>query len=74
MDGLPPDYFNHPYNGPVIEQVLPLEEVQKICKGSIYLKACLLFRPNFKGDTCYIVIPTVGKGGVERRYQDILRQ
>ncbi|HVY53959.1 MAG TPA: hypothetical protein VHA13_05510 [Gammaproteobacteria bacterium] len=79
MDGLPPAFYDHPYNGPVIEQVLPLEEVQQVCQGlrktaNPDLKACILFYPNFPGDKCYVIIPKIGIGGVSEGYHKILKR
>ena len=48
----PPDYV-HPYNGPVIERVLPLAAARRLCGGA---HACAWVT----GGKCYIVIPRNG--------------
>lgn len=73
MSYLPPVQYDHPYDGPVIEIVLPAAEVARRCGGE-NIEACTLFRPNFKGDKLFIVLPKVGPGGVSQRQQDVLRR
>ena len=48
----PPARYNHPYNGPVIERVIPLAELHKICgyDGA----ACAWVTDG----TCYLVLPS----------------
>ena len=53
----PPAYYVHPYNGPVIERVLPLAQAQALCaKRGAPADACSWIT---KG-RCYIVLPSKG--------------
>ena len=70
---LPPNLYDHLYNGLVIEQILLAEEVEKFCNIK-NAQACVLALPNFKGDKCFILLPIVGKGGVTKVTQDLLRR
>lgn len=68
---LPPPQFDHAYQGPVIEQVMTAAEVERYCNGDV---ACTLFKPNFVGDKCFVILPKVGPGGVSQSYQVLLRR
>ena len=60
---VPPLRFDHPYDGPVIERILPLEEVRKLC---IYIgvrpaDGCAGYVTMSDGTkACFIVLPTDG--------------
>jgi len=52
----PPAQYNHPYNGPIVERVMPVAEVRALCtsKGaSAKGVACSWVSDG----TCYIVLP-----------------
>jgi len=52
----PPAQYNHPYNGPIVERVMPVAEVRALCtsKGaSARGVACSWVSDG----TCYIVLP-----------------
>jgi hypothetical protein len=56
----PPAQYNHPYNGPVVERVLPEAEVRTLCMSAgtdLFATACS-WRSN---GTCYIVLPKDGR-------------
>lgn len=69
---IPPPHYDHPYSGPVIERVVTAEETERMCGHD--KQACILFKPNFNGDSCFIILPVVGIGGTSQRAQDILRR
>jgi hypothetical protein len=53
----PPAQYNHPYDGPVVERVMPLAEVHALCTSqgaSPRGVACSWVN----GGTCYIVLPS----------------
>lgn len=53
----PPVYFAHPYNGPVIERVLPLPQARAACaKRGVHADACSWVSQG----RCYIIIPSKG--------------
>jgi hypothetical protein len=53
----PPARYNHPYSGPVIERVLPLNEARTLCAhGGAPADACAWVTHG----TCYLVIPRGG--------------
>jgi len=53
----PPVRYNHPYSGPVIERVLPLNEARAACaRMGAHADACLWVAKN----KCYLVIPRGG--------------
>lgn len=68
----PPAIYDHPYSGPVIERIVTAAEVERMCGGNI--QACILFKPNFYGDSCFVVLPVVGRGGTNQRSQNMLRR
>ena len=72
---LPPERYDHPYrDGPVIEKLLTLEEVRKLCEsiGVGRYDACAGFIELQDGRrACFIVLPTDGFDTVEayRRHE-----
>jgi hypothetical protein len=53
----PPLRYNHPYRGPVIERVLPLQEARRACaRMGVQADACSWAIKN----RCYLVIPRGG--------------
>lgn len=72
MIDLPPEKFDHSYEGPVIEQLMSAQEISDCC-GIDTAQACM-FPPNFLGDKCFIYLPWIGPGGVAKRTQDLLRR
>jgi hypothetical protein len=53
----PPERYNHPYSGPVIERVLPLGEARAACAHmGAPADACAWVARG----TCYLVIPRNG--------------
>ena len=53
----PPARYNHPYDGPVVEYVMPLAEVRALCMskgGSGYGAACAWTEDG----TCYRILPS----------------
>ena len=66
----PPAQYNHPYNGPVVERVVPAAEVRTLClsMGSDLLATACSLHSN---GTCYIVVPSDGKAPVSnyRRHE-----
>lgn len=73
MIALPPAIFDHAYAGPVIERRVSAAEVERMCRVTD-AEACTLFRPNFAGDTCFIITPVVGIGGVSQSAYELLRR
>jgi hypothetical protein len=69
---VPPLRFDHPYDGPVIERILPLEEVRKLC---IYIgvrpaDGCAGYVTMSDGTkACFIVLPTDGPDPDLDRYR-----
>ena len=58
----PPERYNFPYPGQVIERVLPLDEARKLCASiGIYADGCSAFVTGENGShACYIVLPLDG--------------
>jgi hypothetical protein len=59
----PPERFDHPYrDGPVIEKLLTLEEVRKLCASiGIYADGCSAFINLQDGSrACWIILPSDG--------------
>jgi hypothetical protein len=52
----PPAQYNHPYNGQVIERVMPVAEVRTLCMsmGADVLGVACSWQSD---NTCYIVLP-----------------
>jgi hypothetical protein len=66
----PPAQYNHPYNGQVIERVVPEAEVRTICMSmgaDLLVRAC----SQHSNGTCYIVLPNDGGAPIEtfRRHE-----
>jgi hypothetical protein len=64
----PPARYNHPYDGPVVERVLPVNEVREICSDpSSPGLACSWV----KDGTCYQILPSDGQAplAVYRRHE-----
>jgi hypothetical protein len=66
----PPAQYNHPYNGQVVERVLPETEVRSVCMsmGLDLLTVACSWRSN---GACYIVLPSDGQVSVStyRRHE-----
>jgi len=59
----PPAQYNHPYNGQVIERVMPEAQVRSVCMSmgvDLFATACSWH----SAGACYIVIPNDGQGPV----------
>jgi hypothetical protein len=69
---LPPVQYDHYYNGPVIEKVMPLDEVRKYCDqigNGPNADACSgIVRQN---GACFIVLPSDGFDSIDayRRHE-----
>lgn len=72
MIELPPAIFDHPCDCAVIEQIASAQDVEQRCGKNML--ACAIAAPNFSIDKCFIVLPWVGRGGVAKRTQDLLRR
>ncbi len=59
----PPAQYNHPYNGQVVEQVMPVAEVRTFCmsRGADALGVACSWQSD---NTCYIVLPNDEKAPV----------
>jgi hypothetical protein len=60
----PPARYDHPYNGQVVERVVPAAEVPSLCMpmgADLFGAACSLLQSN---GTCYIVLPSDGRAPV----------
>jgi len=69
---VPPERYDHPYrDGPVVERVLPLDEVRRLCAEiGIHADGCSGYlQDGSKG--CFIAIPTDGFDTVDayRRHE-----
>ena len=53
----PPARYNHPYDGPVFERVMPLAEVREICSDSSSPGVACAW---VKDGTCYRILPSDG--------------
>ena len=56
----PPARYNHPYNGRVVERVLPKAEVRTVCMsvGTDFFNAAFAAAGSWQSNgTCYIVLP-----------------
>lgn len=73
MIDLPPEQFDHSYEGPVIEQLMPAQDITGYCRVNT-AQACVFGLPNFPGDKCFVYLPWIGRGGVAKRTQDLLRR
>jgi hypothetical protein len=67
----PPARYDHPYNGHVVERVVPAAEVPSLCMKMVadpFGAACSLLEGN---GTCYIVLPSDGRAPVStfRRHE-----
>ena len=66
----PPARYNHPYDGQVVERVMPVAEVRSVCMsmGLDFLTVACSWQSN---DTCYVVIPNDGQAPVDtyRRHE-----
>src|SRR6516162_11185906 len=59
----PPAQYNHPYDGQVVERVMPLAQVRSVCMSmgvDLFATACSWH----SAGACYIVIPNDGQGPV----------
>jgi hypothetical protein len=57
----PPPQYDHAYPGPIIEQILPLEEARKLCQaiGVGPFDGCAAFITLNDGSrACFIVVPS----------------
>lgn len=72
MIELPPAAFDHPCECVVVEQLASAQDVERRCDGDTL--ACEITSPLFPADKCFIVLPWVGRGGVAKRTQDLLRR
>ena len=66
----PPAQYNHPYNGQVVERVMPEAEVRSACMSmglDLFTVACSWH----SAGTCYIVLPNDGQAPVStyRRHE-----
>ena len=60
---IPPPQYDHAFPGIVIERILPLEEVRKLCQqiGVGYVDGCAGFVTLDSGEkACFIVLPVDG--------------
>ena len=68
--GRPPAKYDHPYDGQVVERVMPEDEVRSACMsmGLDILTAACSWRIN---STCYVFLPTDGQAPVDtyRRHE-----
>ena len=66
----PPAKYDHPYDGQVVERVMPEDEVRSACMsmGLDSLTAACSWRIN---STCYVFLPTDGQAPVDtyRRHE-----
>jgi hypothetical protein len=66
----PPAQYNHPYNGQVVERVVPEAEVRSLCMamGLDLLTVACSWRSN---NVCHIVLPNDGQAPIEtfRRHE-----
>ena len=64
----PPERYDRPFDGQVIERVLPLEEARKLCASiGIYADGCAaIIQPS---GACYIVLPSDGPDPDISRYR-----
>lgn len=72
MIELPPAIYDRPCDCIVAEQIMSAQDVARRCGPN--LLACEIAPPNFPSDKCFIVLPWVGRGGVTKRTQDLLRR
>ena len=72
IEAPPPEYV-HPYAGRVVETIMSLREVRQYCRNEDAL-ACTLFIPANPGDKCFVYLPSIGKGGVSPRTDQLLRE
>jgi hypothetical protein len=70
---VPPAEFAHPAPNVVLE-ILPAAKIAEQCGNGGKAEACVLMKPNFKGDKCFMLLPSVGPGGVSQKTQDLLRR
>jgi hypothetical protein len=70
---LPPAEFDHPAPNMVVEY-LSADKIAEQCGNQGKAAACVLMKPNFVGDKCFVLLPAVGPGGVSQRTQDLLRR
>ena len=66
----PPAQYNHPYNGQVVERVMPEAQVRSVCMSmglDLFAVACSWH----SAGTCYIVLPNDGQAPVStyRRHE-----
>jgi hypothetical protein len=75
---MPPPQYDFPYKGPLIEHVLPIEQVEPACAALGFV------RPNkyvvvygckiFKNGICIIVIPAVNGWYINNQDQEMVRR
>jgi hypothetical protein len=65
----PPVEFDHPYDGPVIERVLSLEDARQLCEslGNGLVDGCAVIRTQDR--TCIIVVPLDGPDPIIAHYE-----
>jgi hypothetical protein len=68
---LPPPEFDHEYPNMIVE-FAPAGEVAQRCRGAAV--ACAWLKPDFKNDSCFVLLPTVGRSGVSARTQELRRR
>ena len=71
----PPERYDFPYPGPVIERVLPLAEARRLCQqiGVGFVDACAGFVTLDSGErACFTVLPSDGFDTVDayRRHEE----
>jgi hypothetical protein len=59
----PPAQYNHPYNGQVVERVMPETEVRSVCM-SMGLDLLTVACSWYSAGTCYIVLPNDGQAPI----------
>lgn len=69
---LPPQEFDRPADNVVVD-VQPAKVAEQ-CGHEGNAQACVLVKPNFEGDKCFVLLPSVGRGGVTQKTQDLLRR
>lgn len=68
---LPPHEFDREYPNMVVE-FAPADDVSQRCKNQGKAAACVWLKPNFNSDKCFVLLPTVGRGGVSLKTQQLL--
>ncbi len=59
----PPEQYNHPYDGPVVERVMPVTEVRALCM-SMGAPSSGLACGWVTRDICFIILPSDGQAPV----------